>query len=389
MSMNFKNQSRPNIDVINNLAKNNTPFKKVLFPNEPENFQEHLGSLGFEKAITELEEYNGYKGVINENVAMALMHQGMTYLTSISNLENGKEKALEELCEKMVVEYFHIPNGALQFNLKIVKDGVKTNKESSSSFEENNEDEEPKFIVERAKRRIINSLTQGLAVNCTYLYNDYKEDVIKVIGNEEIINYYSKFIPLMMLNYWLFSDEMLKTVTNESDAAGKVKIDTTTTPPTINAESVNFPFLVHETVKGVMEYFGKEKNPIDIDVYNQVLKLEDKVEHETWDIRFGPSIWNMFYSLLPNTIKDAELQYYIYVNIVNLPANEFLLMFREILGNTPLAKTLIGALYYDLIRRNDNEEITKDNSEFKMLMSELVNNNKDFEFALMLKELGF
>ena len=77
------------------------------------------------------------------------------------------------------------------------------------------------------------------------------------------------------------------------------------------------------------------------------------------------------------------------MNIVNLPPNEFLLLFKEIFGNTPLAKTLVGALYYDLIRRNDNEDINIDNSESKMLMSELVSNNKDFEFELMLKELGF
>lgn len=385
--MEFKNASRPNIDVINNLVKENTPFKKVPFPREK--YQEELGVLGFTKALDELVQYNGFTGVVNERTAMSLMFEGMELLSNIYTQETGKEKELEELCEKIVTEYFHIPNGALNFNLKLVRSGVKTNKESTTAYQENNEEEEPKYIVERAKRRIVNSLTQGLAVNCTYLFTNYKNDVVNVIGNENIITYYSKFVPLMMLNYWLFSDQMMTEVSTETDAAGKVRIDTTTTPPTIYAESVNFPFLIHETVKGVMEFFGKEKNPIDVDVYNEVLRLEDKVEHETWDIRFGPTIWNMFYSLLPDSVKNTELQYYIYVNIVNLPPNEFLLLFKEIFGNTPLAKTLVGALYYDLIRRNDNEDINIDNSEFKMLMSELVSNNKDFEFELMLKELGF
>jgi hypothetical protein len=198
----------------------------------------------------------------------------------------------------------------------------------------------------------------------------------------------------MLLGYWQMPKEMMAMASGGegSGAAGKTRIDTSTNPPTIHAEAMIFPFLIHEAIKGVMEFLGKERKPENPEEYERAKDLEDTVQHEIWDIRLGPAIWRRLINLFPEAVKNEEekkkIQYYIYVNIANLPVKEFLLLFKEIMAETEMGKTLIGAIYYDLTRKVDNETVTKSDSEFRKLMDQLVEQHSDDDLSDLLSNLG-
>jgi len=196
------------------------------------------------------------------------------------------------------------------------------------------------------------------------------------------------------LGYWHFPDEMIGQASGgDMDAgAGKSRLDTSTNPPTVYAEGHMFPFLVHEGIKGVMEFLGKEKDPEDPDATKQAMEVEDQVQHEIWDIRLGPAIWRRLVSLFAEPIVQEEdkkvIQYYIYTNIINLPTKEFLVLMKEVIGNTDNGKKLIDSMYYDISRKLDNEEVTEEGSEFRKLLDELSAGVDDEELGLFLNDLG-
>ena len=78
----------------------------------------------------------------------------------------------------------------------------------------------------------------------------------------------------------------------------------------------------------------------------------------------------------PDAVKTIEekkkLKYYIYSNIANLPANEFLPLMNEIMEQTVDARTLIAAMYYDLCIMIDGEEVPEEEYNFRERMDDIM-----------------
>ena len=386
--MSFDDDSRPSPDVERNLANRETPYNKVDFPDETEghtNYEQLLASEEYKDALNKLAQFTGVRNIgtgITGGYAQ-LSNTAYRILNELLQAENQHEEQLEDLCEQVIREHFKIPERALQFDFKLVKQGIKVNKPSTDEELEEKEEELAGDIndltPERAKRRIINAMTQGHAVDGTWIFQTVSNQVAQITGIQNIVEKYSIFVATMMLGYWQFPDSLLAQASGGEDdgsAAGKTRVDTTTNPPTIHAEAMIFPFLIHEAIKGVMEFLGKERNPEDPEKYELAKDLEDQVQHEIWDIRLGPAIWRRLVKLFPNAIltddDKKKLKYYIYSNIANLPVKEFLLLFKEVMSQSETGKKLIGAMYYDLSRKVDDETVNKSESEFRKVMDELV-----------------
>ncbi len=400
--MTFGDDSRPSPDVETDLANKETPFNKVDFPDAAEHatYEELLASEEYKNALDKLAEFTGTRNIgtgINGQYAQ-LSNQAGRILMEIMRAETSHEEELEQLCERMIRGYFKIPENALQFEFKLVKESIKLNntqtRQQLQQREEELADDVNDMTPERAKRRIINAMTQGHAVDGSYMFRTVETDLQDILGVQDIVEKYSIFVSTMLLGYWQMPKEMMAMASGGegSGAAGKTRIDTSTNPPTIHAEAMIFPFLIHEAIKGVMEFLGKERKPENPEEYERAKDLEDTVQHEIWDIRLGPAIWRRLINLFPEAVKNEEekkkIQYYIYVNIANLPVKEFLLLFKEIMAETEMGKTLIGAIYYDLTRKVDNETVTKSDSEFRKLMDQLVEQHSDDDLSDLLSNLG-
>ncbi len=406
-AMSFSDDSRPDPSVQTKLSNRETPFKKVEFP-EPDaemghsNYEELLASEEYMVALNRLFTFAGERniGVGMGGKYYQLSIQASRILGEIKRAEKTKEAELEALCERLVRDYFKIPENKLQFDLKLQSESIQVNQDPQPQQVQQQEEELVDEILnmERAKRRLLNAMTQGHAVDSTWIFRKVIPEIQAITGVDNLAEKYSIFVATMMLGYWQIPENLLELSLkgngqlDEAQGAGKTYIDTTTNPPTVVAKAVIFPFLIHEAIKGVMEFLSKQRNPENPEMVQRAMDLEDKVLYEIWDIRLGPAIWRKLYELYPESIKNEEdkkkLQAYIYSNIANLPVKEFLVLMKEVIGGTENGRTLIGAMYYDLTRKTDSEEVTKSTSEFRRVMDEISPQVSKDEIKDFLSGLG-
>lgn len=409
--MTFSDNSRPSPDVETAIRQNQTSFKDVdiLKPNEPNNYIDLLASEQYKSALDKLNQYTGEQniGTGTSQKYAELSMKAFNALNQIKESERNHKEELEKLCVDLIIEHFNIPEGALQFNFKLAN-SVSTQIEKKKQTKEDIEQKEPKLAneinnltKERAKRRLINAMIQGNSVDSTYLFNKIADKIVEITGDNYIIEKYAILSSVMMLGYWQFPDQMLSSAMGGGGggaAAGKASINLDTDPPTINAESIVFPFLIHEAIKGVMEFLSTQKEPTE----NELLAkdLEDELVHEIWDIRIGPAIWRRLLDTYPETVltneNEKKLTFYLYQELVNTPAREFLAAMKEIIQKTEIGKKLIGAMFYDLKTILDGEIDDESETQYRRVMNELLPKDEiedidvdDIDIDDFLSELGF
>ena len=141
-----------------------------------------------------------------------------------------------------------------------------------------------------------------------------------------------------------------------------------------------------------MEFLHKERRPENPELSQRARDLEDSVKHETWDIRLGPAIWRRVMNLFPDAVKNDEdkkkLQFYMLSNIANLPVKEYLITMKEVISGSDDGKKLMGAIYYDLSRKTDNETMTKTESEFRRVIDSLKDKYSEDDLSDFLSSMG-
>jgi len=297
-------------------------------------------------------------------------------------IENENRKALEDLAVEVVKQEMGIPEGDLQFDAKLQKptlEGMqpKPQKPKKKEPEFKNPEEEfeaadrlEKFNLERQKRRFINSIIQGSSKKALYLYHLIRDKLDEI--NPELVNLYSLLMSVNDLMYWIMPDMDMKMSAGEGEdlGAGREELDLETDPPTIKAEGALFPVLVHELYKGVMEYVSAHGLPSDPSTAEEIIGMEDTLPAEVWDLRLGPVIWEKFRDSYPEELFDSQdrkrLQNYFYYKFVNLPAEEFIALAKEILSGTDRGKQIVKKMVDEIIQQlkdEDYEEATGEDQQ--------------------------
>jgi len=131
----------------------------------------------------------------------------------------------------------------------------------------------------------------------------------------------------------------------------------------IIVRGITFPVLLHELIKGIMELFSHQGEPNDKELFIEVMKFEDTLEKEMWDLRLGAPIWDKIRSQFPDDLmeeENKELQNYLLVDLFKLPAKEFLMVMREILSESDKGKKLLNDMLNIInkrLREEDYEDI--------------------------------
>jgi hypothetical protein len=322
-------------------------------------------------------------------------------MEEIMVLESSKKDELEELAEKIIREYFGIPKQSLVLELKLNREQIKINEQPSKMELEKREKKLAEDLVnldaERMQRRIQNAMTHGLSVDKHWIYENSKEELINITGDDKIIEKYGFFTSVVLFGYWQMSEtqmgiEETKEPLNEENAGGKSGFTTREKPPKVWAEALVFPFLIHEGLKGVMSFLGDKRKPEHKPTYLAAKELEDTLKAETWDIRLGPAIWRKVYSKMPLSLRtDNEKRkfiFYLVSNVANLPTKEYLILYNEIFSDSKEAKKLLSALLYDMTRLKSKDVVTEEDSEFKKLIKELSDNVSDDDIGDMLSGMN-
>jgi uncharacterized protein YcgL (UPF0745 family) len=151
-------------------------------------------------------------------------------MQEIIALESNKKDELEELAEKILRDYFGIPKQALVLELKLNRESIKIDDEPSEMELQKKEEKLAEDLVnldeERMQRRIQNAMTHGLSVDGHWIYENSKDELIKLTGDDKIIEKYGFFTSVMLFGYWQMSESQMgleesKISINEASAGGK------------------------------------------------------------------------------------------------------------------------------------------------------------------------
>lgn len=387
---------RMSSDIEDKLADRETPYKdNPAFPEEepqgiPSNWEELLASKRFKDVVNKVKHYTGDEGnVTDENAFMGLQRSLMTTLRNIMAFESDNKEYLENLAVELVKKEMALPEGALQFDAKLVglggvsMEGFQMNAEDPDEEEveqqfgvnpeEATDDVEDfidafeKFDRETAKRRFINSLIQGASKKGHYMFELVANELSE--RNPNIVTQYGIFMSINDLMYWILPDELMAGQMEQGGVAGKEEVDTETDPPTIRARAIVFPALIHELIKGVMEVMGTQGLPDDPRAAEMVMSKTDTLPSEIWDLRLGPVIWEKFRASYPDKLGEDDLRHiqnYLFSRFSALDTEEFFKVSREILKGSDLGKEIISKMVEQIIEDLKSEDYEEDeyNREF-------------------------
>lgn len=327
----------------------------------------------------------------------------------------GKEEQLEELAKEIILDNFGDFLSDVKLDIKLL-----TNSSDVSKFKQEEEEEEmdmpnfekikdPELKKKIHKAKLNNIIIQGEAKNTKHIirsgetlnklkdiYGDDAEDVLDVWNTITDIN--DKFD-------WIVPLEIKGNMIKEAPEGGKgeggaVKVDWEDkkeedkspedilddiengeeldnedledledsfedVQPVIKARGVDFPMLIHETVKGIMELIVSVTLPSEHD--SEEKKKESSIiqfnvsspEDEMEDFRTGPEIaadLRDFINKNDKTDKYPNLRFYVFGEMVKLPADEFLTLFRGILNNEQSTRDKIDKMIDKIVEELDKWE---------------------------------
>jgi hypothetical protein len=346
-------------DIERKITGKQTPYHK--FPAMPEmdqDFIELISSKRFKDSVEKVRMAMGDTRTIQgPNALMQLMMSVGQALQRVIMIQSQNKEELENLAVELVKNELGIPEGAMQFDAKLVMQPMSAAEGMQSESEMPSEEEVEElmgdmenFNLEREKRRFINSLIQGAAFKGGHMYNLVRDEINDI--NPQLMNLYAVTQSLMEHAYWLFPD-MEGMAGGGGGQMGQSEVDEETDPPTVKARAVTFPLLVHELVKGVYEIFGTHGLPDDPRQQEMILKAEDTLPAEIWDSRLGPIFWEKFLATYPLELFDEDkkhIQHYLFMRFSALDAEEFMRVAKMILKGDPQGERFIQGMIDDIVK---------------------------------------
>ena len=378
---------RMNQDIESKLASKTHPYKdNPAIPQDvpqgiPSNFEELIASKRFKDVVEKVKHYTGMQGNITEqNTFVQLQRMMLSSMQRVLAFERQNKQELEQLAIQLVTKEMSIPEGFVQFDVKLVGIGEisdegfsnqaenPTEEEIEQEFGVNGEEAEQdieqfidafeNFNAEVAKRRVLNALIQGSAKKGHYMFELANERLNQMDPN--IINLYGVLMSVNDLLYWIFPDSMMSSPGGGGPPkAGKEEINIETDPPTIIVRAVFFPVLVHELIKGVMELIASKGLPKDQKSADMVMGVTDNLPSEIWDLRLGPYIWSKFVQSYPDRLFDDEIKHiqnYLFSRFSQLSTEEFFRVTKLILKGDPMGKQIIERMVSDIEEHLRNED---------------------------------
>jgi len=371
----YEGPERMGQDVERQILQRQTPFHEhPAIPKEERDFIEVIASKRFKDSVDKVRRYMGNTQALQgPNAFMNLMMMGMQGAQQIAMIETRHKQTLENLAVELVKKEMGIPEGALQFDAKLIHGGMgaaqgmqtqpqmpdeEDVKEAFKHTEdlENFADEFEQFNLERAKRRFINSLIQGAAFKGGHMYVLAAEEINRI--NPQLLNLYGVTQSLMEHLYWIFPN-MEGMAGSGGGQMGQSEIDDETDPPTVKARAATFPLLIHELVKGVYEVFGTHGLPDDPRQQEMVMGAEDTLPAEIWDSRLGPIFWEKFTATYPMELFDDDkkfIQHYLFMRFSKLDANEFFRVAKLILQGDPRGTQFIERMVNEITKELKQQE---------------------------------
>mgnify|MGYP005847005261 CR=1 FL=1 len=323
----------------------------------------------------------------------------------------GKEKELEDLAKRIILSEYGSILDNVDLDIKIVKPG-----EVKKFMDEECGGDcqlpsyrlltDPKIKKEVDKRKILNNITQGEAKNTKRILAmpEIKDELIKIFGDkegEEAHRVWTRITELADKLDWLIpvniksdmmeqapegmagacsvkwpdqkldkeseelSNKVLKDLENGDidDNNKDLQELLSTGNPIIKARGVDFPMLLHETVKGIYELISAAGIPEDKRTAELVILNTSSFSDEAEEFRYGPEIAADIRDFINKSKKEIDkypnIREHFCGRLAVMPADEFLILVKNILSDSPSARSKVDEILDDIIKELDEYEYKK------------------------------
>jgi hypothetical protein len=374
----------PSLEAAFNMGQ--TPYSKnpalpdMNADGVPDSFEQIMASKRFKDVIENLKRLTGITNISNMTAMMQLQNLAMGASEKIIQIQNQHKEYLENLAIDLVKKETGITD-QLNFEADLVSPGDITSQGMSGKPQdyeeeeieqqfggEEEEDMEEDFMSfmgamenfnnETAKRRILNALVQGGAKKGHYMYQLVVPELNRL--DPDLVRLYGVIMSFADYLYWIMpNQQMLNMVGSGDGMMGKEEVDETTDPPTVKAQAVWFPLLIHELLKGVGDVVMTQGLPDDPRAAEMVMGVADTLPDEVWDMRVGPIIYEKLVNSYPEQLFDDDkkiIQFYLKSRLASLSTDEFFETMREILKGTPKGKKIVDTMVKEIIQELQQQE---------------------------------
>ena len=297
----------------------------------------------------------------NKDLMQTLM-RSQALLGEIIQAEDGYRDELEMVAAQMVTDAYPIIDYAnIKIDGKIVGLGDLDIPQGGGG--EVSIDNTPPE-AEKAKRRIINGITQGASIRGAFGFMLFREYLDQL--SPELVEKYNE---ILKLAFGIYDDEnaiamMLAALAQGQKMQGgesEMEYDEENEQFVIKARAICFPMLVHEIVKGLYEIVGTEGFGADKEKNQAIVGAVDKLSNEPNDLRFGKFFYDAISKLYNESdIEDARVRELFFAEVYKLGEDEF----------------------FPFVENAVNDELTNDQKQWA------VNTMKDIERDLKKDDTG-
>ena len=268
--------------------------------------------------------------MLGDKNLMQTLTRSQSVLNEIIAAEDGYRDELEMVAAQMVTDAYPIIDYAnIKIDAKIVgmddldiQAPPPQDDPGSPDFGGN----DPEKL--KAKRRIINGITQGASIRGAFGFMLFKEYIDQI--SPELVEKYNE---ILKLAFGIYDDEnaiamMLAALAQGMKMQGgesEMEYDEENEQFVIKAKAICFPMLVHEIVKGLYEIVGTEGFGADKEKNQAIIGAVDKLSNEPNDLRFGKFFYDAISKLYNESdIDDARVRELFFAEVYKLDEDEFL-----------------------------------------------------------------
>ena len=316
---------------------------------------------------------------------MTVLRQSQKVLNEIIQAEDGYRDELEMVASQMVTDAYPIVDYAnIKIDAKIVNmddlDIPNPPPNEDPSLPDFGSDDPEKL---KAKRRIINGITQGASIRGAFgflLFKEYIDDI-----NPELVNKYNE---ILKLAFGIYDDENAIAMLLAALAQGQkpqggeseMEYDEEDEQFVIKAKAICFPMLVHEIVKGLYEIVGTEGFGADKEKNQAIVNQVDKLSNEPRDLQYGKFIYDAISKIYnESNIDDPRVRELFFAELYKTPDAEFFPFIENAINDklAPLQKKWAADTMRDIAR-----DLTKDDTGLEDLDEE----QEPIEEAMTMKQ---
>lgn len=286
-------------------------------------------------------------------------------LEEIIQAEDGYRDELEMVAAQMVTDAYPIIDYAnIKIDAKIVSMSdinlPPPPPQEDPSSPDFGEDDPEKL---KAKRRIINGITQGASIRGAFGFLLFREYIDQL--DPELINKYSE---ILKLTFGMYDDEnaiamLLAMIAQNQNIPGgesEMEYDEENEQFVIKARAICYPMLVHEIVKGLYEIVGTEGFGADKAKNQAIIGAVDKLSNEPRDLQYGKFIYDAINNIYVNAnIDDPRVRELFFASVYKLSDDEFFPFIENAVNDklTPAQKNWAAGEMRDISR-----DLTKDDT---------------------------